>query len=189
MPIVQPGSINLAALVVPGVTVQVLNPATQFINGVPTNGLGIVGTATWGPVNSPVNVGTPAQAQAVFGPLQNRIYDLTTPVNTAAQQGANNFTLVRVTDGTDMAATIAVLTNCITFTSKYTGSFGNGTQVTVAPGSQTGTYQVTVGAPGLTPENFNNIGSGLSGNALWIAIAAAINNGNTALRGPSNIIV
>ena len=48
MGIVQSGSINVAALVVPGVTVQVQPPATQFINGVPTNGLGIVGTASWG---------------------------------------------------------------------------------------------------------------------------------------------
>jgi uncharacterized protein len=189
MTIVQAGSVNVAALVVPGVTVQVQPPATQFINGVPTNGLGIVGTAVWGPVNSPVNVGTPAAAQAIFGPLQPRTFDLTTPVNTAAQQGANNFTLVRVTDGTDTAATIEVQTNCISFTSKYTGSFGNQIQVTVAPGAQTGTFQVTVAAPGLVPENYPNIGSGLSGNALWVAIANAINNGNTAFRGPSRIIV
>lgn len=189
MPIFPAGTVNLAALSVPGAYIQIQPPAPTFINGVPTNILGIVGTATWGPVNSPVIVGNPAQAQATFGPIQNRLFDLLTPVSIATQQGANNFALVRVTDGTDVAATLAVQTNCITFTSKYTGSFGNQIVVTVAPGSKTGTYQVTVAAPGLTPENYNNIGLGLSGNALWVAIAAAINNGNTALRGASQIIV
>jgi hypothetical protein len=187
--IVPAGSINLAAQVVPGVTVQVQPPATQFINGVPTNGLGIVGTASWGAVNSPVNFGTPAEGQAQFGPLQPRLFDLMTAVSIAAQQGANNFTCVRVTDGTDTAATVEVQVNCLALTSKHTGSFGNSTKVTIAAGSQAGTFQVTVSAPGLVPENFNNIGAGLAGNALWVAIANAINNGNTALRGPSQIVV
>lgn len=187
--IVPAGSINLAAQVVPGVTVQVLPPSTQFINGVPTNKAGFVGSASWGPVNSPVNFGTPTAGQAIFGPLQPRLFDLMTPISIAAQQGANNFTGVRVTDGTDTAATVEVQANCLAVTSKYTGSFGNGTKWTIAPGAQAGTFQVTVSAPGLVPENFNNIGAGLAGNALWQAIANAINNGNTALRGPSQIIV
>src|ERR1700682_714609 len=120
MPIVQQGAINTTALLVPDIYVQIVPPAAQFLNGVPTNILGIVGTATWGPTNSPVSAGNVAQSSAVFGPLQARKYDLGTQVATAALQGANNFRLVRVTDGTDVAATIAVLTNCITFTSKYT---------------------------------------------------------------------
>jgi hypothetical protein len=36
---------------------------------------------------------------------------------------------------------------------------------------------------------FDNLGAGLSGNALWVAIAAAINNGASGLRGPSQIVV
>lgn len=189
MPIFPAGSVNLAALSVPGAYISIQPPAPNAINGVPTNVLGIVGTASWGPVNAPVIVGNPAQAQAVFGPLQPRTFDLTTPLNVAVQQGANVFALVRVTDGTDTAAAVVVQTSCLTLTSKYTGSFGNGIVATVAPGSKTGTFQVTVAAPGLTPENYNNIGFGLSGNALWVAIASAINNGNTALRGPSQIVV
>ena len=188
MPISQ-GTLNTSALYVPNAYINVLAPSAQYLNGIPTNVLGLVGTASWGPVNSPVVVGTPGQAQAVFGPIQNRLNDLSTPLNIAAQQGASNFVCVRVTDGTDTAAAIAVLTNCVTFTSKYTGSFGNGIVVTISTGSQANSYQVVVSAPGLVPESFNNLGSGLSGNALWLAIAAAINGGNTAFRGPSNIIV
>lgn len=189
MPISQAGQVNLAALSVPNVYTQIVPPSTQFLNGIPTNVLGIVGTASWGPVNSPTVVGTPAQAQAIFGPLQNRPFDLTTPVNVAAQQGANAFVLVRVTDGTDTAASVVAQATCLTLTSKYTGSFGNNIAVTVAPGSQAGTFKVTVSAPGLVPESFDNIGAGLAGNALWLAIVAAINNGSTALRGPSQIVV
>src|SRR5262249_28994589 len=52
-----------------------------------------------------------------------------------------------------------------------------------------GTQKVVVAAPGLVAEAFDNIGLGLVGNALWLAIANAINNGTTALRGPSQIVV
>jgi phage tail sheath protein FI len=189
MPVTQQGQINTTALVVPDLYVQIVPPQTQYINGVPTNILGIVGTASWGPTNSPTVVGNMAQYAAIFGPVMPRKYDLGTPLAAAIMQGANNFRVVRVTDGTDTAALIAVLTNCITFTSKYTGSFGNQISVTVGPGSQANTQKVVVAAPGLVPECFDNIGLGLTGNALWVAIANAINNGTNALRGPSQLIV
>ena len=189
MPVTQLGQINTTALVVPDLYVQIVPPQTQYLNGVPTNILGIVGTASWGPTNSPTTVGSPAQAAAIFGQAQNRKYDLMTAISVATMQGANNFKAVRVTDGTDVAASIAVLTNCITFTSKYTGTFGNGITVTLSAGSQALTQKAVVSAPGLVPEAFDNIGSGLSGNALWVAIANAINNGTSVIRGPSQIIV
>lgn len=189
MPVTQAGALNTTALITPDLYVQIIPPANQYLNGVPTNILGLVGTATWGPVNTAVTVGNLAQAAAIFGPQQNRAYDLSTYVAVAMMQGANNFRLVRVTDGTDVAASIVVLSNCITFTSKYTGTFGNSISVTVAPGTAANTQKVTVSAPGLVSEAFDNIGSGLSGNALWVAIANAINNGTTVLRGPSQIIV
>ena len=189
MPVSQSGQINTTSLVVPDLYIQITPPQTQYLNGLPTNILGIVGTASWGPVNSATIVGTLAQFGAIFGNVNARKYDLGTQVATAFMQGANNFRVVRVTDGTDVAANNVVQTNCITFTSKYTGTFGNNIQVTVSAGSQTGTYKVVVGAPGLVPEAFDNIGLGLSGNALWVAIAAAVNNGTNSLRGPSQIIV
>jgi len=188
LPVSQFGQINTSALLVPNVYVQIQPPSNQFINGVPTNILGVIGTATWGPVNSPVVVGTVAQGTAVFGPAQARKYDLMTPVNTASLQGANFMKCVRVTDGTDTAAAITVLSNCIVFTSKYTGSFGGGITVTLSAGSKASTQKVVVGAPGLVPEVFDNIGAGLNGNALWVAIAAAVNTGSSIIRGPSQII-
>lgn len=188
MPISQAGSINLTALAVPDIYIQVQTPPV-VINGVPTNILGVVGTASWGPTNSPMTVGDLRAAVATFGNPNNRKYDLVTAMWGAALQGANNFRAVRVSDGTDVAANIAVQTNCITFTAKYTGTLGNQLQVSVGAGSQVNTQKVTVSLPGYVPEVFDNIGAGLSGNALWVAIAGAINNGLNAARGPSSLVV
>lgn len=189
MPIVPQGSINTTALLVPDAYILIVPPAAQNINGVPTNIGGFVGTASWGPANSPVVAGSVAQYQAIFGTIQPRKYDMGTALAAAVLQGANNFRCVRVTDGTDAAATVTAQTNCITFVSKYTGSGGNGTVVTISAGSQTGTFRAVVAMPGVSPETYDNIGLGLTGNALWVAIAAAVNSGNTAFRGPSQIVV
>jgi hypothetical protein len=187
--ITQLGQLNTAALVVPDLYIQIVPPSSQQINGVPTNVLGIVGSASWGPANSPVTAGNPAQGVAVFGPQQNRLGDLMTALNACFQQGANNFRLVRVTDGSDTAANIVIQSNCLTVTSKYTGSFGNQISVTLSAGTQSGTSKAVIAAPGLVAEAFDNIGLGLTANALWQAIATAINTGTSALRGPSQIVV
>lgn len=183
------GSIDLTQLLVPGIYVQVIPPPQLNVNGIPSNKLGIVGTAIWGPVNSPVNCGNLAQAAAVFGAPQNRKYDLTTQLSTAQLQGANNFMLVRVTDGTDVAAQVSIQGGDLLTTSKYTGSGGNAIKVGLGAGTKTGTWKVTVAMPGIVPEAFDNVGAGLAGNALWVAIAKAINSGTSAQRGPSQLVV
>lgn len=185
MPIFPQGALNTTALTVPDVYVQIIPP--QFLlNGVPSNIGGVVGTASWGPVNQAVLAGSAGQFSSIFGQFQTGQYDMGTYATIAFQQGATAIYGVRVTDGTDAAATQVVQSNCITFTSKYTGTFGNGIVVTIATGSAASSYQVKVAAPGLAAEVFDNITG--SGNALWVAMAAAINNG-TAARGASNIIV
>ena len=187
--ITQLGQINVTALSLPDLYVQVVPPQTQVLNGVPTNLAAIVGTASWGPTNAPTTLGTPAQYAALFGNIQARKYDLGTALQVAAQQGANNFKVVRVTDGTDTAASAAILTNCLSVTSKYTGTFGNNITVTLSAGSAAGSSKAVIGAPGLVPESFDNIGVGLTGAALWSAIATAINSGTSSIRGASQIVV
>ena len=108
MPIVQQGSINTTALVVPDLYVQIVPPQNLVLNGVPTNVVGVVGTASWGPVGQPVIVATMSDYAQTFGPIVARKYDMGTQVATAVQQGAQNFRCVRVTDGTDTAAQAAV---------------------------------------------------------------------------------
>ena len=108
MPIVQQASINTTALVVPDLYVQIVPPQNLVLNGVPTDVVGVVGTATWGPVGQPVIVATMADYAQAFGPIIAQKYDMGTQVATAVQQGAQNFRCVRVTDGTDTAATTSV---------------------------------------------------------------------------------
>lgn len=249
----------------PGVIVQVIPPQTNYLSPAETDILGIVGTSVWGPVNAPVTCGGYADFSGKFGPQQNRARDLGTAVAIATQQGSQNQVCVRVTDGTDTAASalvgVGTATSAVvaggtgyttssvvtlsngavinvttvtagaitaftvatqptsevtgagavtavsasgggtgatftwtyaaglgfTATSKYTGSGANGDTVILAAGNQVGTWKVSVFHAGLPVEVFNNLGLGLTGNALWVAIAGAINAG-TAARGPSQII-
>ena len=156
MSIVQQGALNLAAIQVPGVIVQIVPPAASPIQGVPTDICGIVGSATWGPVNSPTVVGNPQQYNAIFGYLQNRAYDMGTPFATAYQQGANNFRCVRVTDGTDTPAVGNLNTILIGVTaasssggSGYTNGAAQPVTFTGGTGTAaTATCAVTGGVPG-----------------------------------------
>lgn len=187
MPIVQSGALNTTALLVPDLYVQIIPPQIAQLNGVPSNGLGIVGTAQWGPVNSPAIVGSMAQYAQTFGAIQARKYDLGTAVAAAVLQGAQNMRCVRVTDGTDLAASIVIQTTCLTLTSFYTGTLGNSCVATIAAGSAANTSKITIAMPGQQAEVFDNIAG--SANALWVNMAAAINQGQYGIRGPSKLVV
>lgn len=138
MPVLQAGSVNTTALIVPDLYVQVVPPSVSLLNGVPTNLLAIAGTASWGPVGAPVPFSSMADYFQNFGPVMARKYDLGTAANAAILQGANNFMGVRVTDGTDVAATATIA---------------------------------------------------LASAPLATAMAAAINNGVSGVRGPSQLVV
>jgi len=185
MPISQQGAINTTALIVPDLYVQIVAPQNLNLNGVPTDIIGLVGTATWGPVGKPVICGDAGDYAAAFGAVINRQYDMGTHLVIAALQGAQNFRCVRVTDGTDVAATATFLTSLV-LTAKYTGSLGNSLYLILGPGSAANTTRATIGIPGFTPEIFDNIAG--TGNALWVNLASAINNGNGPLRGASNFV-
>lgn len=185
MPIVQQGNINTTALVVPDLYVQIVPPQNLVLNGVPTDILGVVGTASWGPVGQPVIIGTMADYAASFGPVTATKFDMGTQVATAVQQGAGNFRCVRVSDGTDLAAVIEL--SGVTLTATNSGSFGNNFVATLQTGSQAASFALVIAAPGMSPEIFDNIsGSGL---AFWQAVASAVNSGTGPLRGPSRYFV
>lgn len=328
--IVTLGSTNVASLNVPQVLVQVVPPQVLF-GGVATNVGGLVGTACWGPVNSPQAAGNTAQFAQVFGPTVNRLYDMGGHAQLAYAQGASFLYGVRVTDGTDVASSIAIASTAavkasttftesttkdflatdtmtignqtfqfvssigsapgnilvqantnagfalamaaiiasmaasisggpatatyvpnttpsnvsgsiasgnglttaqtviftalaggtagnslsttytatggtsagsftsttmaggaaaivgVTITAKYTGSLGNNLFATLSSGSKANTFKVVISMKGFSPEVFDNIAG--TGNALWLAIAAAINNGNSTVRGPSNLAI
>jgi phage tail sheath protein FI len=187
MPIVQQGSINTTALVVPDLYVQIVPPQNLVINGVPTNVVGVVGSASWGPVGQPVIVATMADYAANFGPVVARKYDMGTQVATAVQQGAANFRCVRATDGTDTSAQWQIPQTSFVFTALYTGSLGNRIVATLSSGSQPNSWRLTLRLPGLQPEVYDNIGG--TGAQFWQNLAAAVNSGQGVQRGPSQLVV
>lgn len=186
MPVFQQGALNTTALIVPDLYVQIVPPQSLLLNGVPTDVLGVVGSASWGPVGEPVVIGDMSDYAARFGAVMMRKYDMGTQVATAVQQGAGNFRCVRVTDGTDTAASLTIL-NGVTFTAIYTGSQGNALAVTFSVGSAANSWRLTVALPGLSPEVFDNIPG--TGAQFWENLVNAVNNGNGVLRGPSQLIV
>lgn len=72
-------------------------------------------------------------------------------------------------------------------TSKYTGSLANSDTVTLAAGSSASTTKVTIARPNLTPEIYDNISG--AGAAFWTNLVAAINSGQSGVRGPSAFMV
>ena len=187
MPIVQQGSINTTALVVPDLYVQIVPPQNLVLNGVPTNVVGVVGSASWGPVGQPVIVATMSDYARGFGPVMARKYDMGTQVATAVQQGAQSFRCVRVSDGSDTAAAFMVPNTSFLVTALYTGALGNQIVISMANGAKAGTWKFTVSLPGFAPEVFDNLAG--TGTAFWQGVASAINNGQGPQRGPSQIVV
>lgn len=185
MPISPAGALNTTALTVPNLYVQIV-PPQPALNGVPTNIIGVVGGAAWGPLNTPTPFGSYAEFETVYGPLQNATYDMGTQVAIAQQQGAGAFVGVRVSDGTDAKATIAQTTD-ITYTALYSGTVGNGISVILSQGgSSSSSWNVTVALAGGLTEIFKNITG--TGNQFWLNVASAINTGQGPLRGPSQLI-
>jgi hypothetical protein len=185
MPIFAQGALNTTALIVPDLYVQIVAPQSLLLNGVPTDTLGVVGTASWGPVGEPTIIGNMTDYAAAFGPVMARKYDMGTQVATAVQQGAANFRCVRVTDGTDTAASLALL-GAVTFTALYTGSLGDLLTLTLSAGSAANSWRLAVAFPGQAPEVFDNILG--SGTVFWNDLVHAVNVGNGALRGPSQLV-
>lgn len=192
--IIQQGSLNTTALVVPDVYVQILAPNVANLNGVPTNVVGLVGVASWGPVGNPQTVGNATQLAGTVGPVTNRSYDLATAASVCIQNGCNNMRLVRVSDGTDTAATVSVLDvtagtplTGLHLTAYYSGILGNSLAAYVQNGSQAGTFRLVFQLAGQNPEIFDNIPG--TGAAFWQNAANAVNFGNSAMRGPSKYFV
>lgn len=182
------GALNTTALSTPGLYVTIVPPNLLLLNGVPTNIGGVVGTAVWGPVGVPMLVSDPTGHKAVYGPAQPRKYDMGTFVAVGAKQGgAGAYACVRVTDGTDLAATATVGTNCLTLTAKYTGSGGNALTFLLGNGSAPGTTRAIINLPFVGSEVFDNLTG--TGAAFWTSLASAINNGQGVSRAASALVV
>lgn len=186
MPVFQQGALNSNALIVPDLYVDIVPPQNLVLNGVPTNIIGIVGTAPWGPVGRPVIIATASDYQSTFGPVIARRYDMGTQLSTAVQQGAQDFRCVRVTDGSDLVAQSSPAGSTVVFSARYSGSLGNQITVSLQPGSKAGTWRLLVALPGGRPELFDNLAG--AGAAFWQNLAAAVNLGQGPQRGRSGLV-
>lgn len=184
------GSQNLNALGVPGVYVSIRRPRARALNGVATNVMGIIGSASWGPVNVPTTVDVIGY-QNTFGPVVAREHDAGTAVAVAAGQGANAFVVVRVAGAGQAAATIAVAASAgpsgATLTAKYPGTVGNDISIRFADGSRANTVRAVISSAKLNAvEEFDNLSNVVAD--FWPALIAAINTGAGA-RAPSALVV
>jgi hypothetical protein len=186
MPIIQAGAINNTALIVPDLYVEIVPPQNLILNGVPTNVLGIVGTSSWGPVGTPVIIGSMSDYYLNFGPVMPRKYDMGTQLATSVQQGACDFRGVRVSDGTDTFASANIPGTALAVTARYSGSLGNGIAISLQPGSKQSSWMLTVNMPGIQPEVFDNITGNTA--AFWLALADAVNTGAGVQRSASRLI-
>jgi hypothetical protein len=185
------GSFNAATLAgVPDLYVNVEVADTGNVSPAKTGYVGLVGVASWGYTNKAVQI-LSARTLSDFGNPTVRAADLVTHAGVimSAQQASGvgyKLYCVRVTDGTDTAATGTL--GGVTLTSFHTGTLGNSTVATLAVGSKS-----TVAAPtwtvtlqlGNRSEVFPNI---VGGSSLWANVAAAINNGMGTLVPASKIV-
>lgn len=173
MPVYQAGNLNVTALQAPDLYVVIQPPSVAYINGVPTDGLGLVGVGSWGPVNAPMlGIGGNDQAQQMVGPITVRPHDIATAVDIGSQNNVQNFALVRVSDGTDMAAsaqlkdTASTPVTGMTLTAIYTGVVGNSITTAITAGTAANTYKLSVQRSGFTPEIYDNVGMGVTSGAV-----------------------
>jgi len=193
MPVYLQGSLNTAALGSNDIYVVIVPPQNLVIQGIATNVGGIVGTGAWGPVDTPVLLGTPADLKGWFGPIALTPHDLVTEAILAMRQGANNLRAVRVTDGTDAlaAGTLSDMNAGVMahVTARYTGTVGNTITFKIDPGSNSAparpTWKATIHRPGYASEVFDRIPGGPS---FAQYLQSAINNGVSGLRGPSELV-
>jgi hypothetical protein len=144
MPVFLDGQQNLAALTVSGVYGDIILP-TPFLLGTPTNLEGLVGVASWGPLNSVVAVSKPTDCALALGPPVIRTYDISSYVAASSQVGGSiGYLCVRVSDGTDTSATVAVQSGATNATGTITLNDNGMTNQTIVVNGTTVTWGTNV---------------------------------------------
>lgn len=182
-----------------GLYIHAPQPA-GFSRGQQTNVLAKVGTASWGPKNKAILVGSPEDVEREIG-LWNSL-SLTDPYDLAFAAcmsfGQSQFEggmlqyIVRATDGTDAAATRTFVdtagspANGIVLTAYYTGVGGN-FPVTFAAGTLPNTVTVTMVRGGRFVETYKNLPS-VGAGVFWANLKTALENG-TVDQPPSKLVI
>lgn len=185
--ILSAGSLNIPALVADDAYIQIVAPP-NFITGVPTDVIGVVGTASWGPVNVPQLLGSGQQAVQTFGQISaaslTDTHDIATDLYLAFGQAASQASLqgwaVRVSDGTDAAAaaTISSATSATPATATITGSLtvGDGLQLIATTTGLAPNSPVTVTYTTVAGDTVTSMATGLAAavNANTVLSAAGV---------------
>jgi uncharacterized protein len=201
--IISANSFSPATLGAPG-TFVVIEPPPPIAVGPSTSVGGVVGTAPWGPLNTPISMGDQNDATTAFGPITaaslTDVHDMPTDLALAFAQAQGSGTSidlwgVRVSDGTDTAASVS-LNDTTTPTpvvggslkAIYTGSMGNQLQVAIYAGSLPNTVSVKLmGFTGTQLESYPNLPAPASSGAFWATLQSTLANGLSGVRGPSKL--
>lgn len=148
---------------------------TSFVSPAGDRVAAMIGSAQWGPINEVKNITNLSEFVATFG-------DDSSSLTLTLIKGADSFfrnggtlKVVRIEDGDAAKATLALqntVTDVITLSGLYKGTYGDNITVTVTANETTGTNRDVVITDGNSVERYNNAGQGFSTNA---AIVAAIN--------------
>lgn len=189
------GNTTLSTYNAPGAYVNVQSPSPS---GAATAqfGLGIIeGTCSWGPKNQLMFFSDVPSLYAAGGKQTTATHDAIAEAIQACSQ-SKNLALLRVSDGTDVAASVVLkdtgAVNGGTATAKYTGTEGDNITIALATGfnstSGSPTVSATITRKGYASETFANISAPAASGAFWTNFANAVNNGIAGQRGPSNLI-
>lgn len=156
------GTVNIAAISTPGVAIDIV-PPTPFLTGAPTSIQADVGVASWGTPNTVVTSSGAADGYSKLGRPQVRYGDLATALAVHLSQGTQgSYRFVRVTDGTDVAASVVLPSTLGRFTARSSGTLGNSIGVAFAGSTAVGSYSAIIQFPGVLGERFDNIFTGLA---------------------------
>lgn len=188
--IITGGNLNIAALQTDDAYVQIVAPP-NFIVGVPTDVVGMVGTASWGPVGIPVRLGSGNDAVQQFGSMSSASladpHDLATDLFLAFGQSSSQATLegwaTRVSDGTDVAASMimSVATTATPTTATIAGSLtvGDGLQL-IATSSALSGSPITIAYTTKSGDTVTAMAAGLvaavNANAVLSAVGVFASN-------------
>lgn len=143
--------------------------------------IAIIGTAQWGDVNVVKNITTLNDALAIFGSDKANL-TLIKAIDLATRNGASSIKAVRIVDGDEAKASLALDGNStaeadvLTFVAKYYGSYGNSISVTVSANATNASNRDIVITDGVSREVFNNSQAGYSTNSsIKTAIEAGSN--------------
>lgn len=144
MPTFLDGQQNLATLTVPGVYGDIILP-TPLLLGTPTNIEGLVGVGSWGPLNSIIPASKSIDAALSIGTPIIRNYDIASYIAASSQiGGAIGYFCVRVSDGTDAAASVAVQAGATNATGTITLNDNGMTNQTIIVNGTTITWGTNV---------------------------------------------